>query len=244
MITAYHRPETLQEALQLLARGSSKTAVLAGKTITDASLDDSIDTVVDLQAIGLHQIHTDGTLHRLEALVPLQTWQDSPTTPAALRDIIHAEDSFTFRNMRTIASLLYVPDAESQLLAALLACGAVVQVASSTGTQHLALTDFLVQSATLLRTSIPTAVIVDTSGRIAFANVARTPADKPIVAAVARQTPDGQIRLALSGVAATPILLAPNDVENIKPVGDFRGSSAYRRQMAITLSRRVLDALG
>ncbi len=243
MITAYHRPDTLEAALQLLTR-SRKMAVLAGKTITDAGLDDSIDEVVDLQAIGLRQIHEHGTQHTLEALVTLQTWRDHAATPAALRDVIHAEDSFTFRNMRTIASLLYVPDAESQLVAALLVCDAVVQVTASTGTQSLPLARFLAQRVALLSTSIPTAVTIEVSGTIAFANVARTPADKPIVAAVARKTVLGEIRLALSGVAPMPILIAPNDVENVKPAGDFRGSSAYRRQMAITLSRRVLDALG
>ena len=53
MIKAYYRPETLGQALELISRSGIKTAVLAGQSITDAHINDSIDEVVDLQAVGL-----------------------------------------------------------------------------------------------------------------------------------------------------------------------------------------------
>ena len=75
--------------------------------------------------------------------------------------------------------------------------------------------------------------------------MARTPADAPIVAAVARRTPDQQTLLALCGVAQTPVLVDPDDVaDSIDPPGDFRGSAEYRRAMALTLTQRVLEEIG
>jgi CO/xanthine dehydrogenase FAD-binding subunit len=88
-----------------------------------------------------------------------------------------------------------------------------------------------------------TAVAFQTGGRGAAERVARTPADDPIVAAVARVGDDGEVRLALCGVGNRPVLLFPSDLDTLAPPGDFRGSAAYRREMAALLTRRVLAAL-
>ena len=64
--------------------------------------------------------------------------------------------------------------------------------------------------------------------------------DRAIVAAFARTTPDGR-RVALTGVAATPVLVQPDD--ELHPAGDFRGSSEYRRVLADVLMTRVVEAI-
>ena len=80
-------------------------------------------------------------------------------------------------------------------------------------------------------------------GETADARVARTPADTPIVAAVGRRDEEGNVRMALCGVADIPILVDPDEIENVDPPADFRGSAEYRRQMAGVLGGRVLAAL-
>jgi CO/xanthine dehydrogenase FAD-binding subunit len=244
MIRAYHRPTHIEHALQLLTRSGMKTAILAGQSLLDAPLGDVVDELVDLQALGLKRIQEDGARLVVETLVPLQTLMEHGAVPDRLRALIHAEEAHTFRNMRTIGSLLYAPDAESQLLAALLVCDAAVDVETLMGTKQMPLTEFLSNLADSLDDGIPIAVSLDTSGRIAAAHVARTPADKPIVAAVARRGADGKVRLALSGVASMPLLIDNAKIEQLQPAGDFRGSTAYRREMALILSQRVLNEVG
>ncbi len=58
---------------------------------------------------------------------------------------------------------------------------------------------------------IITAVTVSTAGRSSAARTGRTRADRPIVAAVARITGDGRRRVALTGVAAVPVLIEGRD---------------------------------
>ena len=89
---------------------------------------------------------------------------------------------------------------------------------------------------------IISSVSIETGGVTAAARTGRTPGDSPIVAAVARRGPDGFVRLAASGVAATPVLV--EDHEALDPSGDFRGSSAYRRHLASVLAGRVLTEVG
>lgn len=57
MITAYHRPQTLDEALTLLSQPN--TVPLGGGTLLSHSKTDSVE-VVDLQALGLNSIKKSG----------------------------------------------------------------------------------------------------------------------------------------------------------------------------------------
>ena len=73
-------------------------------------------------------------------------------------------------------------------------------------------------------------VEIKIGGHVAVARVARTSADRAIVAAVARRDPHGTVVLALSGVARRPVVV--DDPETLEPPGDFRGTSEYRKAMA------------
>lgn len=243
MIKAYHRPPSLDEALRLLARTGIRTAALSSRSLVDARLDDGVDEVVDLQAIGLNRVNSEKTQVTIEALVTLQSLVEMPTLPQTLRDVIHAEDSYTMRNMRTISSVILTADRESHLLAALLACAAIVTVHDGQGKRQVALEEFLGDVQGVLAGGLVTAVTLQTDGRMAAARVARTPADKPIVAVAVRRRGDGSIRAALSGVASVPVLVDPAAVDRLSPPGDFRGSSAYRLEMAQVLMQRVLGEL-
>jgi CO/xanthine dehydrogenase FAD-binding subunit len=86
---------------------------------------------------------------------------------------------------------------------------------------------------------IVTAVAIETGGATSAARTARTPADKPIVVAVARVGADGRRRIALAGVATTPVLV--DEIDDLDPPGDFRGSGQYRRELARVLVSRAIE---
>ncbi|MFW6184357.1 MAG: FAD binding domain-containing protein, partial [Chloroflexota bacterium] len=59
-IQAYHRPESIEAALELLGRSGVRTAVVAGGTHLTPRLKEDVDEVVDLQAVGLDEVqHTE-----------------------------------------------------------------------------------------------------------------------------------------------------------------------------------------
>lgn len=236
MIKVYHRAASIEDALRLQARPGIKTALLPGY---DALVDETVDEVVDLQAVPLKNISLSGSVLTLEGLVLLQTLVDRGDLPDWLRQLAREEEPSTLRNMRTLASVIIDASPESVLLAALLVCDAEVTVQRVDGTSDLPLVDFLAARGD----GFPVALRLGLDGAVAVAKVGRTPADKPIVAAVARRGADGHVRLALCGAAATPILVSPDALDSLDPIGDFRGSSSYRKQMAAVLSQRALSQL-
>lgn len=245
-LKGYHRAASVEEALQLLARPHITTQIVAGGTAINPRRDDSVEEVVDLQAVGLDDIEHSGNRLTLGAMVRLQSIVDNPQVPALIRDMARREGPNTFRNQGTIGGVIVHAAPESELLASLLVHEAEVEIRSASETRRLPLADVLANVSAVVNGGLVTAVSLVPTGVGAGERVVRTPADKPIVAAVARQDRQGRLRLALCGVASTPILVdpEPNQLKaRLNPPGDFRGSTEYRRQMAVTLSRRVIAAL-
>jgi CO/xanthine dehydrogenase FAD-binding subunit len=246
-LKTYHRPKSVAEALHLLARPQLNTAVVAGGTYLNPRLPEAVTEVVDLQAVGLAQVTYAADRITLGAMVRLQAIVDDGQAPALLRELAHREGPNTFRHQGTVGGTVVTANPESEFLAALLVHQAEVEIHSLAGVRRVAPADFWADVPAALQGGLITAVSVAVGGTGASEHVARTPADQPIVAAVARRDEAGQIYLALCGVASTPILINPHDLDQLKarlnPPGDFRGSSEYRRHMAITLSQRVSGSL-
>lgn len=241
-IKAYHRPANVEEAIRLLARTGVNTAVVGGGTYITAHMDEQVDEVVDLQAVGLTGVSYQGDRLTLGAMVRLQTIVEDTQAPALLREAAHREGPNTFRHAATVGGVVAGAGKDSEFLAALLVSEAEVQIQSGRGSKSVALADFLADVSGSLEGGIITAVSLARDGKTASARVGRTPADQPIVAAAARLAPGGQTYLALCGVAATPVLVDPNNVKGaLNPPADFRGSSEYRRQVAATLATRVVS---
>lgn len=235
----YYRPASVGEALALLAQTPS-AVLLAGGTSLTPQLDSTAPAIIDLQAAGLDHLTPAENLLTLGAMVRLQTLADCPHAPDLLRQAARREGPNTLRHAATLGGTIIGADWESELLAALLACDAQVEIQTVNGAKTIPLSDFLANISSWLDGGLLTAVTVATTGLTAADRVARTPADKPIVAAVARRDDGGEIWLAISGVGPFPILLDPSELPYLTPPGDFRGSSEYRKEMANTLAERVL----
>ncbi len=236
-VCAYRRPATLRAAFALLDRPGA--VAIGGGTKVNAEPAAGPIEVIDLQALGLNGIDpVEGGLLRIGATVTLQQLADTPAVPFVVREAARREQPSTLRAQATIGGAIVTADPESELLATLLVHDAVVGVAADTGSKEIAL-EVLLGRLPLAAGVLVTAVTIHTDGVGSVARAGRTRADRAIVAAAARVATDGTERLALSGVAATPVLVA--DVDELDPPGDFRGSGEYRRALAEILVARVLE---
>src|SRR5687767_9340866 len=120
MIRAYHRPQTLQEALTLIARAEPRTLPLGGGTVLTQPGPDPIE-VVDLQALALNKIHQKGNELEIGATTTLQALLESGAVPGSLKETILREAPLNIRNMATAAGTIMSCDGRSPFVSALLA---------------------------------------------------------------------------------------------------------------------------
>ncbi|MEA2024764.1 MAG: FAD binding domain-containing protein [Actinomycetota bacterium] len=236
MITQYHRPLTLDEAIALTARPD--VVIIAGGTSVNSDPGRSPVTAVDLQALDLAGIDTDGESIRIGATTLLQDLVDSALVPAVLRDLARREAPNTIRNAATVGGTIGAVDPESELLAGLLAFGATVTLAHAGSTTEHTL-DEILDDSTLLNGGIMTSVSIPSNGLAAADRTGRTPMDRPIVMAVAHRSHGGEVRVAMTGVSTRPVVVDPEQIDALDPPSDFRGSSGYRKSLALVLAGRV-----
>ncbi len=248
-VSAYWRPRTLDDALELAHRDGA--ILIGGGTQVNAAPSGGQVEIVDLQALGLDRIETTPTGCSVGATATLQQIADAAVVPAAVRDAARREAPSTLRAAATVGGCVATGHWESEFLATLLACDATLTLAHPHDLQEIGLDELLADTRSL-RGAIITRVCIVSDGIIAAARTARTHADRPIVCAVARRAAGG-VRLALSGVAARPVLNTTVPIRSsadgaawaarLDPPGDFRGSSEYRRALAVTLARRAVEAI-
>jgi len=240
MINEYHRPSSLDEALGLVSQPAS--VPLGGGTSLTASSEKGPVTVIDLQSVGLSGIAADGATISVGAMTLLQALVDSPVVPATIRDLARREAPNTLRNAATLGGTVATSDPESELLAGLLAYETHVTVSRQDGSVEHAL-ERLLSDPGLVDGGIITSISFAAGGESSAHRTGRTPADRPIVAVVARRTANGDIQVAASGVSPRPALIDTDHLDELAPPGDFRGSSEYRTRLVTVLSRRALDDL-
>lgn len=254
MITAYHRPQTLEEALGLLGRPSPQTVPLGGGTLLAHSKAESLE-VVDLQALGLDRIVESGKNLEIGATATLQSLQEHPSCPAALRSALKLEAPLNLRNAATIAGTVVSCDGRSTLVTTLLALDAKLAIVDwkrdpiGPAERSENIGNFL----PLRPAGLITGVTIPLLARLAFDYVARTPSDKPIVCVALAQWPSGRTRLAVGGFGSAPRLaMDGTEAEGLEAAArnamhdatDDWGSAEYRADVAATLAGRALAALG
>ena len=246
MISTYHRPQTLDEALALLTQPN--TVPLGGGTLLSKATADSV-AVVDLQRLGLDSLRVNGNELQMGATCTLQSLLESDNCPASLKTAIKLEAPLNIRNTATVAGTLVASDGRSPFAAMLLAMDAKIEIRTSTSdSRTLNIGEFLLTRPSGLVTSITIPLNIKT----AFEFVSKTPADKPIVGAATVQWSSGRTRLVLCGYSKTPLLaMDGTESDGIEEAAknayheahDEWASAEYRMDVAAVLAKRTLAIL-
>jgi CO/xanthine dehydrogenase FAD-binding subunit len=245
LLKTVYQPTSAAEAVALLARADEKLAPLAGGTLLVADLETrtrhDLDGVVDLSRAGLNHIDVV-TLGGREVVRAGATATLTAVTEHELAGTLaggilcraaRGEGPLNLRNAATVGGVVAAAEYDSEFYAALLALAASVVLQDSTGEHTVPLEDL--QSIRGLVTAV---LIPTTPAQGGLARVARTPADRPIVAAVAVRAA-GAPRVALCGVGPRPLLVGAT----FNPPDDYKGSQEYRRALAEIVTARALAEL-
>lgn len=246
MITTYHRPQTLDEALTLLTQPN--TVPLGGGTLLSQPTTDPV-SVVDLQALGLDRLSVKGHELKIGATCTLQSLLESDHYPETLTSTIKLEAPLNLRSTATVAGTLAASDGRSTFVTMLLAMDAKIELRPSREDPLLSnIGEYILTRPKGLITSISIPLNVKT----AFEFVSKTPADKPLVCAALAQWNSGRTRLTLGGYGKSPLLaMDGTEAEGIQEAAknayheanDEWVSAEYRMDVAATLAKRALEAL-
>lgn len=245
MITTYHRPETLDEALTLLSQPN--TVPLGGGTLLAQGKSGPVQAV-DLQLLGLDSLRPSGNNLELGATLTLQALLDSDHCPEALKSALKNEAPLNLRNSATVAGTLVSCDGRSTFTTVLLALDSKLSKFVNQKSEIVNLGEFL----PLRSLGLITSITIPLNVKLAFEYVARTPSDKPIVCVAMARWDSGRTRMAVGGFGKSPMLAmdgAASDDLGVAARNAFHeatddfGSAAYRMDIAATLAKRCAEAI-
>ena len=270
----YHAPTDLAGVASVLSEASGDAVVLGGGTMLIPDMTHGktrADVVVDLSRAGLSGIsHGDGEIvigamttyadvlsdDRATALVPLLRLVAGGVTGGP-----------QIRNKGTIGGSASYANPSSEVPACLLALGARMRLVSASGTREVAARDFFTGAfATARRPDEALAALVlpvPTGLPVGYTKLKHAESSWPIATAACVPGPDGALRVALGGVAATPLLVAIDrpeagvadpawrahvrevvDAAVTEPWSDVLSDGAYRRRVApVAAVRSIAQAL-
>jgi len=277
---AYHAPASVTETLDILREHGEDAKVLAGGQSLVPLLSFRLAApghLVDINRLpGLDRIERTAAGWRIPALVRQRSAELSPGLAVgcpmlteALTQVAHPQ----IRNRGTVCGSLAHGDSSAELPCVMVAIGARMEIAGSSGTRSVGADDFFLFHMTTAVEPDELLLAVefdDPPPRSygAFAEFAPRRGDFCLagVAVTATFGAGGAVercRVVAAGVAPTPLRLASVEelvtgsaldsrllaaaqaaaAGEVSPVGDAHADAAYRRQLASVLARRALAAV-
>jgi len=251
MTLEYHRPQSIQDALDLLARDEPHTIPLAGGTLVNQAATQKT-AVVDLQDLALDAYQARGNFLDFGATLTLQTLLEhvkagKVSLGGDFLKAIEREASYNLRQAATLAGTLVAASGRSPLATVMLALDAVLTVLP--GEELLGLGDLLPLRTERLRKRLISKITIPSNVQLAYESVARSPADRPIVCAAAARWSSGRTRVSLGGYGAAPVLVFDGTEElgaeiaarsAFSQAGDVWASAEYREDVAGILAGRCV----
>jgi aerobic carbon-monoxide dehydrogenase medium subunit len=254
--TRYARATGVDHALELLAEPDAK-AIAGGQSLIPVMKLRIArpSVVVDISRLELGGVaERDGELH----IGALTTWAElihagplGRPALAAIRECARGIGDLQVRNLGTIGGSIVHADPASDMPAVLLALDAEVRLRSANGTRSRPIAEFfagpflttLASGELIAEIALPVPPEGTGSAYVALEHPASGFA---LAGAAAVALPDGTSRIALTGIAATPFLLANGDdpaaaLAEVEVFGDPFAPAEYRRELAVTVARRALE---
>ena len=270
IVKDYFLPESLDEAVTLLAERGPDLLVMAGGTIAMMRMNEGHllpDQVMGLRRVGLDAITTNGKLS-IGATTTLSTLANDETVPM-LSQAARSAAAWSLRNMATVGGNLFARNPYGDVATALLALNADLKVLSRNGERVLSLADFLAAKRQLEPGELLAEIYVpQPTGQTGYYKFGRRAYNTPAVVTIAAHiTRDGDLvtaaSIALNGVAATPVratiaesmlvgqplnvktitAAAEAAAEMVDPPSDAVASGWYRKRMVSVILGRVLNKI-
>ena len=218
MIIEYHRPKTIEAALELLARPQPCTLPLGGGTVLNRPSSEAI-AAIDLQALSLDGLRVSGNRLLIGATVTLASLGEQAGLPPALLKAIGLELTYNLRQVATVAGTLVSAGGRSGFAAAMLALDAELELRAHPASGHpegarMRLGDLLPLRRERLRGRLITQVEIPLNVRLAYEYVARTPADLPILCVALAKWRSGRTRVVVGGFGSAPCLAMDGPTED------------------------------
>jgi 2-furoyl-CoA dehydrogenase FAD binding subunit len=257
----YMRPDTVDEALALLAEHGDDARILAGGQslvpmlnlrLIDAAVLIDISRLAELDSIRV----ADGALEVGAAVTQnkLLAWPDLAQDFSLLAAGLSFVGHFQTRNKGTVCGSIAHADPSSELPLLLAMYGGEVVLRSQRGRRVVAAKDFHTDMLTTAREADELIVAVrfpQRRGRAAFREIARRHGDFAIIAVAASAGENGAVILGVGGMAGRPMTrtIAARDAasdainewaQQLEGYDDLHASAAMRRDMFRKLASGVI----
>lgn len=249
LIGEYIRPKSVEEAYKIYQRG--KALFLAGGTLLTQRKSIEIDSLIDLQAIGLNYIKNDKQVIRVGAMTTITEIAESKLIAQSFSGILNKAarglGSPAVRNFSTIGGNLMSRVYWSDIAPVLLATDAALLLFDG-DTHQVGIGSFL--RNTQFRRMLLVEVIVPKGGEGSYRRFSRTAVDIPQVVCVLTQS--AEVRAVVAGLWRVPqrikslekaIAKGEADEDRIKGVvkrdvqafSDLRGDAQFKKEVASSI---------
>lgn len=251
MIREYHRPKTIDEALNLIKREGTFTVALAGGAVLSPRFPTNDYEVVDLQNVLPESITIEGDFVYIGAGTHLQSIVDNPDIPLELKRSIMRDQGLNQRNVNDIGGTIITCNGRSSIVTGLLAIDAGLEWFPHN--EEVSIGNFLVLRDDWTPRKLLTSVKYQKSVNVKQISVGRTPVDLPILSVAISQWPSGRTRVALGGYGDAPIVAfdGPDSrgselaaASAYRDANDDWASGTYRSNVAARLVKRLVKDFG
>lgn len=260
----YHRPASLEEALEILARHSEDARIIAGGQSLVPMMNFRLvqpKMLLDINGIkSLSYIRGERDYIEVGATTTqaqLLDWPQLATVSPLLAKALPHVGHFQTRSRGTVCGSIAHSDPSSELPLCLAVLGGSVILRSKSGTREVGVADFQLGLLLTARRydEMVTAVrfpVRQPGAGYAFDEMAERKGDLAVCAVAAKVT-EHAIRLGVSGVAEKATVRDWNELPDsgldealnqfawdLEASDDIHGSAVYRRQLVRRLGRRVI----